>query len=126
MAWQPYKDGVEGRSSERFDFDTLLQTLRFRPLLHHSSRSLVPNNGHSLHLSIKMKSFVAILALPALFVSTLAAPSASNGISFEKRQASGAFGLVSSLFTEVQKGTGSISACFLTGHSNRPPSLTNS
>ena len=58
-------------------------------------------------------SFFTLLALPALFVSTFAAPAAvpetAVAEAVEKRQVASAYSIVESLFAEVQQYTGSIS-----------------
>jgi len=58
-----------------------------------------------------MKSFFTVLALPALFASTLAAPTAIPAdAAIEKRQAAAAYAIVDSLYTNIQQYTGAISA----------------
>ncbi len=58
-------------------------------------------------------SFFTLLALPALFVSTFAAPAAvpetAVAEAVEKRQVADAYSIVQSLFAEVQQYTGAIS-----------------
>ncbi|KAK0259005.1 hypothetical protein LTS09_006293 [Friedmanniomyces endolithicus] len=56
-----------------------------------------------------MKSFFTVLALPALFASTLAAPTAIPAdAAIEKRQAAAAYAIVDSLYTNIQQYTGAI------------------
>ncbi|TKA48176.1 hypothetical protein B0A54_01669 [Friedmanniomyces endolithicus] len=53
-----------------------------------------------------MKSFFTVLALPALFASTLAAPTAIPAdAAIEKRQAAAAYAIVDSLYTNIQQYT---------------------
>ncbi|TKA83757.1 hypothetical protein B0A55_00067 [Friedmanniomyces simplex] len=55
-----------------------------------------------------MKGFFSILALPALFASTLAAPTAVANAAVEKRQSADAYAIVDSLYTNIQQYTGAI------------------
>jgi len=57
-----------------------------------------------------MKSLFTVLALPALFASALAAPTAIPAdAAIEKRQAAAAYAIVDSLYTNIQQYTGAIS-----------------
>jgi len=64
-----------------------------------------------------MKSFFSVLALPALFASTLAAPTAISAAAVEKRQEAAAYAIVDSLYTNIQQYTGAISTSRLPAHS---------
>ena len=55
-------------------------------------------------------SFFSVLALPALFLSAVAAPSEVPETAVaEKRQVGDAYSIVESLYSEIQQYTGSIS-----------------
>jgi hypothetical protein len=58
-------------------------------------------------------TFFTLLALPALFVSTFAAPATvpetAVAEAVEKRQVADAYSIVESLFSEIQQYTGAIS-----------------
>ena len=56
-----------------------------------------------------MKSFISLLAVPALFISAIAAPTAATVDTIEKRQTAEAYSIVSDLYTTVQQYTGAIS-----------------
>ena len=55
-------------------------------------------------------SFFSILVLPALFLTTFAAPTAINEVPLEKRQIADATSIVEKLYADVQSYTGAINA----------------
>lgn len=55
-------------------------------------------------------TFFSVLALPALFLTSLAAPTAINDVALEKRQIADATSIVEKLYADVQQYTGAINA----------------
>ncbi|KAK3069072.1 hypothetical protein LTR53_012869 [Teratosphaeriaceae sp. CCFEE 6253] len=64
-------------------------------------------------------TFFSVLALPALFISAIAAPVAAPETAIvEKRQSADAYAIVDSLYTNVQQYTGAINETAVSLHAN--------
>ncbi|KAK3071052.1 hypothetical protein LTR53_009362 [Teratosphaeriaceae sp. CCFEE 6253] len=69
--------------------------------------------------SIMKGTFFSVLALPALFISAIAAPVAAPETAIvEKRQSADAYAIVDSLYTNVQQYTGAINETAASLHAN--------